>query len=165
MTFSATLDTQAKLVTTVCLFLFSASFVLPFFNHGAPMSIIVPFTIAIIPIILIIYSFLIMSLNYVVYNGNIIIRRRIKTIVLTQENIIDVQVFQRSLLKKQGYIFGVKGFFGYTGKTYLNGVGILRWYGTRKDKTVLITTNDHRNIIITPDEPEAFIKAFSTGNI
>lgn len=51
--------------------------------------------------------------------------------------------------------------FGYTGKTYLNGVGILRWYATRKDNTVLITTRDHRKIIITPDQPDEFVEVFS----
>lgn len=160
MTFSATLDNWAKLITAFFLSLTIFGFTLPFYICK-PISLTFPFIIFIVAVLVYSNFYLLMPLNYVISNGNIIISRRRKTIILTEENIIGVQLYQSSLLKKQGYISGVKGMFGYTGKTYLNGVGILRWYGTRKDKKVLITTRDHRKIIITPDQPDEFVEAFS----
>ena len=162
MTFSTSLDNQAKLVTVgLLLLLFSAS-VLPLFNlkfFSSP-SLYFDIPICLLPIAIICYYFLLKPVDYIISDKNVIIRRRIKTIILTEENIINVKLFHSDLLKNQGYISGVKGVFGYIGKTYQNGVGIFRWYGTRKDKTVLITTRDHRRIIITPDEPEEFVNVF-----
>ena len=162
MTFSTSLDNQAKLVTVGFLLLLFSTLMLPLFKLTFFFSpfIYIPIFIWLLPIATICYSFLLKPVDYIISDKNVIIRRRIKTIVLTEVNIINVKLFHCHLLKNQGYISGVKGLFGYVGKTYLNGLGILRWYGTRKNKMVLITTKDHRRIIITPDEPEEFVNAF-----
>ncbi len=164
MTFSASFDNKAKTVTWGILLLFLCGFSFPLINIKFYSSIFLPGYIImyLIPIAIGIYCFLLKPLTHAISNNSIIIRRRIKSIILTKDNIIDVKFFHSHLLKNQSDISGAKGFFGYVGKTYLNGVGILRWYGTRKNKTVLITTRDHRKIIITPDEPVAFVYAFST---
>ncbi len=54
--------------------------------------------------------------------------------------------------------FGVGGLFGYYGEFVNWKLGNMTWYATRRDKTVLIETVDDKKLIVTPDEPEAFIK-------
>ena len=163
MTFSTSLDTQAKLVTIGLVTLLFSALMLPMVNLKLPPYPFWYFFISIylLPIIIFSYYFLLMPLDYSISHQNITIRRRIRSIVLTKDNIIEVTFLDSDLLKNQSYISGVIGLFGYTGKTYLNGTGILRWYGTRKDKTICISTKDRRRIIITPDEPVAFIQSFS----
>ncbi len=38
-------------------------------------------------------------------------------------------------------------------------MGAMTWYATRRNNYVLITTNNNK-IIITPDNPENFVKEF-----
>ncbi len=57
-------------------------------------------------------------------------------------------------------IFGVGGLFGYFGKFANKEMGNMTWYATRRDKTVLVTTTGNKKIIVTPDEPEAFVANF-----
>ena len=53
--------------------------------------------------------------------------------------------------------FGVGGLFGYFGKFFNSKIGRLTMYGTRRNNTVLIET-DNKKIILTPDDPIEFLK-------
>ena len=57
--------------------------------------------------------------------------------------------------------FGVGGLFGYYGCFANFTFGSMTWYATRKDKAVLITTNTNKKVLVTPNDPVAFIAAFN----
>lgn len=38
----------------------------------------------------------------------------------------------------------------------------MKWYATRRNKTVLVSTVNNVKIILTPDEPEKFVAEFNT---
>ncbi len=37
----------------------------------------------------------------------------------------------------------------------------MTWYATRKDKAIMIITNENKKIILTPNETEKFIEEFT----
>jgi hypothetical protein len=51
------------------------------------------------------------------------------------------------------------GAFGYFGK-YNTELGKITWYGTRRDKIVLITKKDKTKIVLTPDLWDEFTEQF-----
>lgn len=57
--------------------------------------------------------------------------------------------------------FGSGGFLGYFGMFYYRKHGHMTLYVTDRTKMLLITLEDERKIIISPDDPAAFIAAFS----
>ena len=77
MTFSATLDNQAKLITAFFHSLTIFGFTLPFYINK-PISLTLPFGIFFIVVLICGSFYLLMPLNYVISNGNIIISRRQK---------------------------------------------------------------------------------------
>lgn len=54
-------------------------------------------------------------------------------------------------------IFGIGGVFGYIGNFKNSILGHYKAYVTHRKKTVLITTVDDKQILVSPDDPEAFI--------
>ena len=54
---------------------------------------------------------------------------------------------------------GVAGLFGYYGNFLNFATGRMTWYATRRDRTVLLVTAANKKIILTPDEPAAFVAA------
>jgi hypothetical protein len=39
-------------------------------------------------------------------------------------------------------------------------MGSMTWYTTRRDRTVLVVTNDEKKIILSPDDPKKLIAEF-----
>ncbi len=63
--------------------------------------------------------------------------------------------------KELGYgVFGTGGFFGYFGPYFYRNYGKVTLYATDKNKMLLITLDDERRIIISPDDTDGFLKAF-----
>lgn len=56
--------------------------------------------------------------------------------------------------------FGSGGFFGYFGKFYYKKIGAATLYVTDREKMLLITLDDDRKIIISPDDTAGFMAAF-----
>ena len=56
--------------------------------------------------------------------------------------------------------FGSGGFLGYFGKFYYKKIGPATLYVTDREKMLLITLDDDRKIIISPDDTAAFMAAF-----
>jgi len=63
--------------------------------------------------------------------------------------------------KELGFgVFGTGGFFGYFGPYFFQHYGRVTLYATDRSKMLLITLDDERRIIISPEDTEAFMKAF-----
>jgi hypothetical protein len=56
--------------------------------------------------------------------------------------------------------FGSGGFLGYFGKFYYRNYGNMTLYVTDREKMLLITLDDDRKVIISPDDTAAFMAAF-----
>ena len=57
-----------------------------------------------------------------------------------------------------GEFFGVGGVFGYQGTFTNPSLGRMTWYVTRKVNAVLIKTANGSKIIVTPNEPDNFVR-------
>jgi hypothetical protein len=102
---------------------------------------------------LLLFTYLLKPIKYEVDNNQIIIHRLIGKVQINIQAIARVDRIHHDLLKNSTK----GGAFGYFGKfnTYL---GKTTWYGTRRDKIVLITKNDNSKIVLTPDQWDEFIE-------
>lgn len=56
--------------------------------------------------------------------------------------------------------FGSGGFFGYFGKFYYRNTGHITAYVTDRSKMLLVTLDDDKKFIISPDDAAGFMQAF-----
>lgn len=120
-------------------------------------------------VVLITYSFLIILYLIVVlfkpryYNLNyeeLIINRFIGNVSIRKSGIKSVEIIDKEKLKGSIRTFGVGGLFGYFGKFYNSTFGAMTWYATKRSNYILIKTTSNKKIIITPNNPEDFVKEF-----
>ena len=160
MTFKASLDGLAKGVTisVSALFAIVVAGQVYLYLSGSHFSAF----ITAIPILLIYfatYSF--RPIGYDITNDELIIHRTFRNVVIKRKEIKTVEAINKDQMKWTIRTFGVGGLFGYYGEFVNSNLGDMTWYATRRDKTVLIETIDDKKLIVTPDEPEAFIKKLS----
>ncbi|HEX8460541.1 MAG TPA: PH domain-containing protein [Segetibacter sp.] len=161
MRFKASLDGLAKGITIGT----SIVFVLVIIGQIFRLHSDVHFTVIITSVIILaVYlgSYLFRPIDYEVTNDSLIIRRTIKSVIIKRKEISSVQPIAKDQMKWTIRTFGVGGLFGYYGQFVNSKLGNMTWYATRRDNTVLITTILDKKIIVTPDEPEAFIKYLTT---
>lgn len=164
MTFKASLDRLAKGVTIAVSILFAIVVAAQVYLYlsGAHLSAF----LTAIPILLIYfatYSF--RPINYDITSDKLVIHRAIKNVIIRRKDIKRVEPINKDQMKWTIRTFGVGGLFGYYGEFVNSKLGEMTWYATRRDKTVLIETVDDKKLIVTPDEPEAFIKQLSDPNL
>lgn len=157
MTFKASLDGLAKGVTTgvSILFAFVIAGQIYLYLSGAHLSAFFT-TLPIVAIYFATYAF--KPIDYNITNDKLVIHRTIKNVIIKRQDIKRVAPINKDQMKWTIRTFGVGGFFGYYGLFVNSKLGDMTWYATRRDKTVLIETIDDKKLIVTPDEPEAFIK-------
>ena len=116
-------------------------------------------TIALLLIYFIAFSF--RPVNYKITNSQLIIHRLFLDVKIERNNIKTVELIDKNKIYGSIRTFGIAGLFGYFGNFANFGMGKMTWYATRRDRTVLICTNDDKKIILTPDEPAEFIAGLS----
>ncbi len=160
MTFKASLDSMAKRVTISVSILFAIIIVAELFIFRKEWQIGEVLTSL---LLLVVYfgTYFYHPINYDLTDENLIIHRPIKDVVIKRQNIKRVERLNHDQMKWTIRTFGVGGVFGYFGKFVNSTWGDMTWYATRRDKTILIETNDDKRFVITPDEPEEFIKQLS----
>ncbi len=107
-----------------------------------------------------VFSFLYAPRSYRITKNEIIIQRYIQNKKIQISNIVKVELIEKEMISNAWRIFGVGGLFGYYGLFYNSQMGTMRFYATRTAKAVLICTKNHNKIILTPDQPEAFLDYF-----
>ena len=158
MFFKASLDKMAKAltiaITIVFVIVIGGNVVL--FNAGERLVSVL--TILLIAGIYIsIYLFHITG--YEVVKDALIIHRPIKNKSIPLNDIARGRKIEKGELRWTLRTFGNGGLFGYTGHFFNKKIGSMRWFATRLDQGVLLQTRDEFNILLTPDEPEAFLQA------
>ncbi len=153
--FETSLDTTAKLLTVGIALLFIGIAIGPLlFSEGSHDGSIVT-----LGIFLFIYgtTFLYSPRSYELDETNFIIKRPIGNIVLNRSEIKSVMKTEKSKLSWAVRTFGVGGLFGYFGKFWNGEFGHMTWYATRMDHAILITTNEGKKIVVTPNEQDQLL--------
>ena len=157
MTFKASLDTLAKGVTIGISILFAVVVAGQIYLYCSDAELSAFLTaIPLLAVYLATYCF--RPIDYDITNDKLVIHRTIKDVIINRQDIKNVQSINKSQMKWTIRTFGVGGLFGYYGPFVNSHFGNMTWYATRRDNTVLIETVDDKKLIVTPDEPEAFIK-------
>lgn len=159
--YPASLDKSSKNITigVSLLFLFAVitSFTLYFTERQLSLLIT--------PILLIVSYFLIFSLKPVSYRisgKSIVIHRLAFNKEIKRDDIEHISVVSKEEMKQSIRTFAVGGLFGYFGEFSNSKYGRMTWYVTRMDQLVLIVTTDKRHFLLSPNEPEQFVKSFLT---
>src|SRR4051794_22853760 len=160
MVFKTSLDKTAKVITILITLLFAviigAQFVIVY-DSGYYR----PLIISVILLLLYCLAFVFHPTAYKVTKDSLIICRPIKNLQIKKIGIRNVAAIDEKEISNAIRTFGVGGVFGYYGCFANYHLGSMTWYATRKDKAVLITTNDNKKIVLTPNEPESFVAAFN----
>ncbi|MCW3106086.1 MAG: hypothetical protein JWQ09_592 [Segetibacter sp.] len=160
MTFKASLDGLAKGVTIAVSFLFALVLTQQIYLYLSGAHLSAFFTA--LPILAIYFAtFFFRPIYYDITEDKLVIHRTIKDVIIKRQDIKRVEPIHKDQMKWTIRTFGVGGLFGYYGFFVNSKLGDMTWYATRRDKTVLIETVDDKKFIVTPDEPEAFIKQLS----
>lgn len=159
MIYTASLDKLSRNITigVTLLFLFAVitSFTLYFTERQLSFLIT--------PVLLIVSYFITFSLRPVRYrisDTKIIIHRLAYNKEIKRDDIEHISVISKDEIKQSIRTFAVGGLFGYFGEFSNSKYGRMKWYITRMDQLVLIVTTDKRHILLSPDEPEQFIRTF-----
>lgn len=161
MKYKASLDKQSEMISVVVTLVFILSIVvcLVLFSSDKQMILLI------VPIFLIIAYFsiyILRPLGYIITNDVIIIRRIAGNKEIKLNALKGVSVVNKKDIANSVRIFGVGGLFGYFGNFSNAKWGKMTWYITRMDQLVLIETIDKCHFLLSPDEPEPFVKTFLT---
>ena len=155
MTYKATLDNLAKIVTIICTILFSIIIASMIWQSKGN------FDLSYIAIIVLLFTTYFISYsyspkNYSITEENLIVNRLFSKKEIKLSSIQKIQELNNNELKWSIRTFGVGGLFGYFGKFWVSKLGSMTWYATKRNNAVLIETGT-KKIIVTPDEQEKFI--------
>jgi Bacterial PH domain len=127
------------------------------FDSGLPV-----FTLLILFLIYVI-GYLFAPRNYSITANTVLIHRPLTNISIKKNDIKSVEIVERNKISKAWRIFGVGGLFGYYGRFWNSEMGTMTFYATRTADAILIRTHTDKKIILTPDEPEAFLRYYTAG--
>ncbi len=160
MEFKASMDKFTKITTVVVSLLLLSAIVLQFmaFKNN---NFWIPIFVSSFILLGFIITFLYKPNTYSIQSNQIIIHRYINDVAIEKTEIKSVVQIEKNELKETIRSFGVGGLFGYFGKFSSSKMGAMTWYATRRSNYVLITTSSIKKIILTPDNPEDFVKEFN----
>lgn len=157
MTYKASLDNGARIITAGVTILFITIITLElFYLKQAPLFVVIASSSLLVVIYLLV--FLLRPVQYELTAGEVIIRRQAEKVTISRQEIAKAEIPDRQRMGTPVRTFGVGGLFGYFGKFYSSRIGSMTWYATRRDRIILIETIHSRRIIISPDEPEKFLE-------
>jgi hypothetical protein len=165
-TFKASLDNLSKGLTVFCIVLsifVPVSILIPLYtNHQLPfMAYVTVGFVTLIVWVVIIAMYLYRPLEYDVDEKLFSIKMPVRRSKISRLNIKQVRVVEPEELRFVIRTFGNGGIFGYTGWYYNRQIGKMRWFATQRKNYILIETIDNKRIIITPDDPDGFLKEIS----
>ncbi|MGJ7030306.1 PH domain-containing protein [Niabella hirudinis] len=160
MDFSASYDRTTKTITILVAVLMLAVLTSMWFSLKGAGTWLPLLFMAVVSFLSLVMPYGFSVKKYQLSNEALIICRpfgnkRIRLTTLGSVNNIDPK-----LLRWSWRIFGSGGMFGYYGNFSNRQLGTMKWFMTRKDKVVLIETENHKKIVLSPDDPEAFVNTF-----
>ena len=162
MSYNASYDGLTKFITAAVTILFAGIIIGQYSLITDSAGSKTPLYITVLLIVIYFLAFAFSPMGYRLTQDTIIIRRFIGDVKIHRRNIQRVKQLEKGKLNYAIRIFGVGGLFGYFGKFANSQLGRMTWYATRRDRIVLIETEDGKKIILSPDEPAKFIADFNT---
>ncbi|SDD14641.1 PH domain-containing protein [Niabella drilacis] len=160
MDFSASYDRTTKTITTLVAVLMLAVLTSMWFSLKAAGTWLSLSFMAVVSFLAVLMPYGFSVKKYQLSNEELVICRPFgnKHILLT--TLRSAVVIDPKLLRWSWRIFGSGGMFGYYGNFSNRQLGTMKWFMTRKDTAVLIETEQHKKIVISPDDPEGFVNTF-----
>lgn len=158
MKFRASLGKSARIITVVISIVFVGILVGQVFFAQMEEPMATKLAVGLIPLIYL----LVLGLSprgYEVNREELVIRRLFGKVVIKRSSIVGLDIIQHKDISGAVRTFGVGGLFGYFGKFYNKQFGSMKWYATRLDTPVMITTIDNVKIVVSPDQPVRFGEA------
>jgi hypothetical protein len=101
---------------------------------------------------------------FVVHPRALEVTRPLRRREIPRDDISAVRVIDRRTLRREagwGVRVGAGGFFGAFGYLWTTNRGLVRTYVSRTDRFVWIERKSDRPWLITPDQPDAFVRAMA----
>jgi len=159
MLFKTSLDKTARAITIIFTALFISIIALLYMLRIPDNDAVSPMYIAIILLLLYCAAFAFHPSGYKITGDTLFICRPAGKVRIKRSDVKSATVIDKKDISGAIRTFGVGGVFGYYGCFANYTLGSMTWYATRKDKAVLITTTKNKKIVVTPDDPMAFIAA------
>lgn len=165
-TYKASMDNLTKGLTIgVSILLLLSGFIPVFTSEFQFTNVITPEPFYVMPFAMIIilavtYGF--SPKGYFLANGKFTVLRPFKVKNFPLSDIRSVTAVEKKNLKGSIRTFGVGGLFGYFGLFRNSTYGNMVWYATRRDRFVVIELGNGKTIVITPDNPAAFVSAYQS---
>ncbi len=163
--FKASLDTVSKIITCLVapIFTLFPIYYWYMFSNGTDLKYEKSF-LGLIFCLLIVFAICIINWpkKYVVDNDNLIIKNLLGHKIYARSEIKKVEAITKKEMGLALRIFGNGGLFGYTGWFTTKALGRMRWFVSNTEKMVIITLSNGKNIAVSPDEVDAFVKAIKT---
>jgi hypothetical protein len=164
--FKASLDTVSKIITGLVgpIFTLFPIYYWYMFSHGTDLKY-EPAFIGLILVLLFIFALCIINWpkKYIIAGENLIIKNLVGQKVYNRHTFTAVQAVSKKEVGLALRIFGNGGVFGYTGWFTTKTFGRMRWFVTNSEKMIIITLQNGKNIAVSPDETEAFVKALKSA--
>jgi hypothetical protein len=161
MQYPASLDTLALWTTIIVCTIFSGigiwnlkSIFSKANNKGVRIAHVLTFLLLIMPPV---YSYLYHPQKYVLGNFDLFIKRPIGDVIIHVKDIREMRPVMDYEMKGTIRTFGVGGLFGYFGNYHNAKIGSFTMYGSQRNYWVIIYTKQGDVIMLTPDDPIAFI--------
>ena len=145
MIYKTSLDNLAKGITISVTVLFAIIIIGQYsIIKDAGQAVPIYTTVALILIYFIAFAF--RPINYNLANGKLTIHRLLLDVNIERVNIKSVELIDKDKIGWSFRTFGVGGLFGYFGNFANIKMGKMTWYATRKDRIVLLLTNNNKKI-------------------
>ncbi len=159
MKYKTSLDNLAKGVTIGITILFGTIVIGQFSiikNEGES----IPIYTTVVLLLIYFGVFVFRPINYSITTTKIIVHRLFGDVHINKTEINSVELIGKEKLRWSLRIFGVGGLYGYFGRFANIKLGRMTWYATRRDKAILIITQNGK-IVITPNDPEKFVLEYN----
>lgn len=108
---------------------------------------------------ILLYLFLFAPRGYRIDEGEVRIRRRIGEKKWSLAGLESVRILAQSEMKGTLNLIGSGGAFGFWGILHNPALGTFRSYCTNTAQCVLLQFSNGKKIVLSPDDPEAFLRA------
>ena len=157
MEFTATWGTPSKIMTAF-MALINIIFLIVLFTayKDEPQFFLFPVVLLFITFVI---TYLFQPLKYIVESDRIEIVRRFNKFKIAKSDILSVEKLSNDDMGMAWRTFGNGGLFGYTGWFTSRSQGKMRWFVTQRNNYVRITLQNHKVIILSPDDVNGFTQA------
>jgi hypothetical protein len=157
--FTATMDSLAKTLTFVVLVILVIPFITivsQYIRIHEPLLLLGPAIVALVLFITMLYR----PKEYLLDAEGLHIIRPMNSVHIPLYKIRSIMPVTTKELGFGLRAFGSGGFLGYFGVFYYRNYGRVMLYATDRSKMLLITLDNDRRIIISPDDTDGFMAAF-----